>query len=61
MDILYILRRGILNSSLQMRGEGRAFMVVDNLFRGVIISVLIDNLMDMYLTLSIGKVARDAL
>lgn len=52
---------GILNSSLQMRGEGRAFMVVDNLFRGVIISVLIDNLMDMYLTLSIGKVVRDAL
>jgi hypothetical protein len=35
--------------------EEQVFMAVDNLFRGVVISVLIENLVDFYLTATSGK------
>jgi hypothetical protein len=41
--------------------EEQAFMIVDNLFRGVVISVLVENLVDFYLTATSGKELWDAL
>jgi hypothetical protein len=34
--------------------EEQAFMASDNLFRGVVISVLVENLVDLYLTATSG-------
>jgi hypothetical protein len=34
--------------------EEQAFMATDNLFRGVVISVLVENLVDFYLTATSG-------
>jgi hypothetical protein len=41
--------------------EEQAFMAADNLFRGVVISVLAENLVDFYLTATSGKELWDAL
>jgi hypothetical protein len=41
--------------------EEQAFTVADNLFRGTVISVLAENLVDFYLTAASGKVLWDAL
>jgi hypothetical protein len=41
--------------------EEQAFMVADNLFRGTVISVLAENLVDFYLTAASGKELWDAL
>jgi hypothetical protein len=41
--------------------EEQAFTAVDNLFRGVVISVLAENLVDFYLTAASGKELWDAL
>jgi hypothetical protein len=41
--------------------EEQAFMAVDNLFRGVMISVLTENLVDFYRTATSGKELWDAL
>jgi hypothetical protein len=41
--------------------EEQAFMEADNLFRGVVISVLAENLVDFYLTATSGKELWDAL
>jgi hypothetical protein len=41
--------------------EGSAFDVFDNLFRGCIISILTENLVDTYIRLANGKEIWDAL
>jgi hypothetical protein len=41
--------------------EEQAFMAADNLFRGAVISVLVENLVDFYLTATSGKELWDAL
>jgi hypothetical protein len=41
--------------------EEQAFMAADNLFRGAVISVLAENLVDFYLTATSGKELWDAL
>jgi hypothetical protein len=41
--------------------EEQAFMAAENLFRGVVISVLAENLVDFYLTATSGKKLWDAL
>jgi hypothetical protein len=41
--------------------EEQTFMAVDNLFRGTVISVLAENLVDFYLTVTSGKELWDAL
>jgi hypothetical protein len=41
--------------------EEQAFTTVDNLFRSVVISVLAENLVDVYLTTASGKELWDAL
>jgi predicted GNAT family N-acyltransferase len=41
--------------------EEQAFMAADNLFRGAVISVLTENLVDFYLTTTSGKELWDAL
>jgi hypothetical protein len=41
--------------------EEQAFMAADNLFRGAVISVLAENLVDFYLTTTSGKELWDAL
>jgi hypothetical protein len=41
--------------------EEQAFMAADNLFRGTMISVLVENLVDFYLTATSGKELWDAL
>jgi hypothetical protein len=41
--------------------EEQAFMAAGNLFRGTVISVLIENLVDFYLTVTSGKELWDAL
>jgi hypothetical protein len=41
--------------------EEQAFMAANNLFRGVVISVLAENLVDFYLTATSGKELWDAL
>jgi hypothetical protein len=41
--------------------EEQAFMAVDNLFRGTVISVLAENLVDFYLTATSGKELWDVL
>jgi hypothetical protein len=41
--------------------EEQAFMAANNLFRGVVISVLAENLVDFYLTVTSGKELWDAL
>jgi predicted GNAT family N-acyltransferase len=51
-------RRGKLE---QFTPEEQAFTTADNLFRGVVISVLIENLVDFYLTTTSGKELWDAL
>jgi hypothetical protein len=41
--------------------EEQAFMAADNLFRGAVISVIVENLVDFYLTATSGKELWDAL
>jgi hypothetical protein len=41
--------------------EEQAFMTADNLFRGAVISVLAENLVDFYLIATSGKELWDAL
>jgi hypothetical protein len=41
--------------------EEQAFMAADNLFRGAVISVLAENLVDFYLTITSGKELWDEL
>jgi hypothetical protein len=41
--------------------EEQAFMAADNLFRGAVISVLAENLVDFYLTATSGKELWDVL
>jgi hypothetical protein len=58
MNIFHIVKGKPEQFTLE---EEQAFTAVDNLFRGVVISVLAENLVDFYLTAASGKELWDAL
>jgi hypothetical protein len=58
MNIIHVMKEKPEQFALE---EEQAFMVADNLFRGILISVLVENIVDFYLTVTSGKELWDAL
>jgi hypothetical protein len=58
MNIIHVAKEKLEQLTLE---EEQAFMAVDNLFRTVVISVLEENLIDFYLTVTSGKELWDVL